>query len=233
MTLSQNDQKKLMAVKAASFVEYGMLLGLGTGSTVDIFISTLGEKIGSLKDLEIVPTSLDSAHKASKLGIKVLEPKMDLKPDLLIDGADEVASDLSMIKGGGGALLWEKIVAQNSKKRIYMADSTKLVRELGHFLLPIEVVLFGHEWTHNDLKKTFSFVSIRKTVAGEIFKTNSGNVIYDCQITDGIEIGVLDTDLCQIPGVIASGLFYDFIDVLLTVQNENIIEICEPKDVFW
>jgi ribose 5-phosphate isomerase A len=114
-----------------------------------------------------------------------------------------------------------------------MADSTKLVRELGHFLLPIEVVLFGHEWTHNDLKKTFSFVSIRKTVAGEIFKTNSGNVIYDCQITDGIEIGVLDTDLCQIPGVITSGLFYDFIDILLTVQNENIIEICEPKDVFW
>ena len=139
----------------------------------------------------------------------------------------------SDFKGGGGALLWEKIVAQNSKKRIYMADSTKLVRELGHFLLPIEVVLFGHEWTHNDLKKTFSFVSIRKTVAGEIFKTNSGNVIYDCQIADGIEIGVLEADLCQIPGVITSGLFYDFIDILLTVQNENIIEICEPKDVFW
>ena len=80
-----------------------------------------------------------------KLGVKLLEPKSDLSPDLVIDGADEVAPDLSMIKGGGGALLWEKIVAHNSKRRIYMADSTKLVRELGHFLLPVEVISFGHE----------------------------------------------------------------------------------------
>ena len=233
MSLNQNEQKKILAVKAANFVKPGMLLGLGTGSTVDILISILGEKFGDLKNLEIVPTSLDSADKASKLGVKILEPKSDLSPDLLIDGADEVAPDLSMIKGGGGALLWEKIVAHNSKRRIYMADSTKLVRELGHFLLPVEVISFGHEWTYIALKKIFSAVTIRKTAEGEIFKTNSGNVIYDCQIVDEIQIDVLDADLCQIPGVVTSGLFYDFVDILLTVKNENIIEICEPRDVFW
>ena len=210
-----------------------MLLGLGTGSTVDILISTLGEKFGDLKNLEIVPTSLDSADKASKLGVKILEPKSDLSPDLLIDGADEVAPDLSMIKGGGGALLWEKIVAYNSKRRIYMADSTKLVRELGHFLLPVEVVSFGHEWTYMALKKIFSADTIRKTAEGEIFKTNSENVIYDCQIVDDIQIDVLDADLCRIPGVVTSGLFYGFVDILITVKSENVIEIYEPRDVFW
>jgi len=214
MTLSQNEQKKILAVKAANFVEPGMLLGLGTGSTVDILISTLGEKFGDLKNLEIVPTSLDSA-------------------DLLIDGADEVAPDLSMIKGGGGALLWEKIVAHNSKRRIYMADSTKLVRKLGHFPLPVEVVSFGHEWTSMALKKIFSAVTIRKTAEGEIFKTNSENLIYDCQIVDDIQIDVLDADLCRIPGVVTSGLFYGFVDILLTVKSENVIEIYEPRDVFW
>ena len=233
MTLSQNEQKKILAVKAANFVKPGMLLGLGTGSTVDILISTLGEKFGDLKNLEIVPTSLDSADKASKLGVKILEPKSDLSPDLLIDGADEVAPDLSMIKGGGGALLWEKIVAHNSKRRIYMADSTKLVRELGHFLLPVEVVSFGHEWTYMALKKIFSAVTIRKTAGGEIFKTNSENVIYDCQIVDDIQIDVLDADLCRIPGVVTSGLFYGFVDILITVKSENVIEIYEPGDVFW
>ena len=165
--------------------------------------------------------------------MKILEPKSDLSPDLLIDGADEVAPDLSMIKGGGGALLWEKIVAHNSKRRIYMADSTKLVRELGHFLLPVEVVSFGHEWTYMALKKIFSTATIRKTAEGEIFKTNSENVIYDCQIVDDIQIDVLDADLCRIPGVVTSGLFYGFVDILITVKSENVIEIYEPRDVFW
>ena len=114
-----------------------------------------------------------------------------------------------------------------------MADSTKLVRELGHFLLPVEVISFGHEWTYNALKKIFSAVTIRKTAEGEIFKTNSGNVICDCQIVDEIQIDVLDSDLCQIPGVVTTGLFCDFVDILLTVKNENVIEIYEPKDVFW
>ena len=114
-----------------------------------------------------------------------------------------------------------------------MADSTKLVRDLGHFLLPVEVISFGHEWTYISLKKIFSAVTMRKTTEGEIFKTNSGNVIYDCQIIDDIQIDVLDTELCRIPGVITSGLFYDFVDILLTVKNENVIEICEPRDVFW
>ena len=114
-----------------------------------------------------------------------------------------------------------------------MADSTKLVRELGYFLLPVEVISFGHEWTYIALKKIFSAVTIRKTAEDEIFKTNSGNVIFDCQILDEIQIDVLDSDLCQIPGVVTSGLFYDFVDILLTVKNENVIEIYEPGDVFW
>ena len=233
MPLNQNDQKTILAAQAANFVEPGMLLGLGTGSTVDIFISTLGEKFGTLKTLQVVPTSLDSADKASRLGIKIIEPKAGLSPDLLIDGADEVSADLSMTKGGGGALLWEKIVAQNSRKRIYIADSTKLVRELGQFPLPVEVVLFGHEWTYVELKKFFHSVSIRKTAKGDIFKTNSGNVIYDCQITDNVKVSGLDVDLSKVPGVITTGLFVDFIDILITIKNESVIEIETAREVFW
>jgi len=233
MTLNQNEQKVLLASRAIDFVETGMLLGLGTGSTIDIFITMLGEKFGSLQSLEIIPTSLTSAAKASKLGIRILDPTTCLVPDLLIDGADEVAADLSMIKGGGGALLWEKIVAKSARRRIYLADSTKLVRELGAFLLPIEVIQFGHEWSCLELKKVFKKVSLRTTVSGDIFKTDSGNVIYDCKIPEKVEKLKLDRDLYHVPGIVTSGLFFDFIDTLFTVCDDNVVCIEKTGDVFW
>jgi ribose 5-phosphate isomerase A len=233
MTLNQNEQKALLANRATDFVEAGMLLGLGTGSTVDIFITMLGEKFGSLQSLEIIPTSLTSAAKAAKLGVKILDPASCLVPDLLIDGADEVAADLSMIKGGGGALLWEKIVAKSARRRVYLADSTKLVRELGEFLLPIEVIQFGHEWSCLELEKVFKKVSLRTTVSGDIFKTDSGNIIYDCKISKKVEKLKLDRDLLHVPGIVTSGLFFDFIDTLLTVRDDNVVVIERTKDVFW
>ena len=222
---------RLAAEKAISFIEDDMTIGVGTGSTVNYFI----EKLASIKHLinAAVPSSKDTEKKLRDLGIPVIELNSAQTVDLYIDGADEVSADLSMTKGGGGALLWEKIVAQNSKKRIYMADSTKLVRELGQFPLPIEVVLFGHEWTCIELKKFLPSVSIRKTGKGDIFKTNSGNIIYDCKITDNVKVSGLDTDLSRVPGVITTGLFVDFIDILITVRNESVIEIETDREVFW
>ena len=112
-------------------------------------------KFGKLSNLQVIPTSRSSAEKAMALGIKVLQVTENIYPDILVDGADEVARDLSMIKGGGGALLWEKIVARETKRRIYIADSTKLVGQLGKFPLPVEVIKFGHEWSSSNLQKFF------------------------------------------------------------------------------
>ncbi|MBH69243.1 MAG: ribose 5-phosphate isomerase A [Rhodospirillaceae bacterium] len=229
----QDKQKALLASVAAELVHPDMLLGLGTGSTVDLFILELGKKFGRLSDLRVVPTSKSSAQKAANLGIEVLEPSAKSIPDILIDGADEVSRNLSMIKGGGGALLWEKIVAHTAKKRIYIVDETKLVERLGKFPLPVEVVKFGHEWSRCSLQSLFDKVSFRRTAAGEPFETDSGNFIYDCDLNPEINLEQFDKQLSSIPGVVTSGLFLGFIDCLLTVRKGNVLQINGSSDVFW
>ena len=229
----QDDQKRMLAHTAVEFVEPGMVLGLGTGSTVDFFIGELARKDFAAYALTIVPTSRGSAEKAEARGLKVVTPTAEAVPDLCIDGADEVSRDLSMTKGGGGALLREKIVARASRRRVYLADGAKLVARLGKFPLPVEVVPFGHQYSEGLLRKLGAEVRLRTDISGTPFETDSGNLIYDCTFSLETDPARLDTDLSAIPGVVTSGLFIGYIDSLLTIFDGKVVSVSNPAEVFW
>jgi len=229
----QDKQKSLLAKAAIQYLEKGMVLGLGTGSTIDIFISELSKFENLLGSLKIVATSKVSAKKARVNRMNVVEPDKCLELDICIDGADEVDRNLSMIKGGGGALLWEKIVAYRASKRIYLADESKQVTQLGAFPLPVEIIDYGHEWSAAAIEPLFKSVCLRKEATGNIFKTDSNNVIYDCFIKDEEDTANLGSKLSAVPGVVTSGLFGQFIDILLTCRDGDVQEISSRENVFW
>ncbi len=229
----QDKQKSLLAKAAIQYLEKGMVLGLGTGSTIDIFISELSKFENLLGSLKIVATSKVSAKKARVNRMNVVEPDKCLELDICIDGADEVDRNLSMIKGGGGALLWEKIVAYRASKRIYLADESKQVTQLGAFPLPVEIIDYGHEWSAAAIEPLFKSVRLRKEATGNIFKTDSNNVIYDCFIKDEEDTANLGSKLSEVPGVVTSGLFGQFIDILLTCRDGDVQEISSRENVFW
>tara|TARA_Y100001933_G_scaffold179260_1_gene177671 strand:- start:162 stop:866 length:705 start_codon:yes stop_codon:yes gene_type:complete len=229
----QDKQKSLLAKAAIQYLEKGMVLGLGTGSTIDIFISELSKFENLLGSLKIVATSKVSAKKARVNRMNVIEPDKCLELDICIDGADEVDRNLSMIKGGGGALLWEKIVAYRASKRIYLADESKQVTQLGAFPLPVEIIDYGHEWSAAAIEPLFKSVRLRKEATGNIFKTDSNNVIYDCFIKDEEDTANLGSKLSAVPGVVTSGLFGQFIDILLTCRDGDVQEISSRENVFW
>ena len=229
----QDKQKSLLAKTAIKYLKKGMVLGLGTGSTIDIFISELSKFENLLGSLKIVATSKVSAKKARVNRMNVVEPDKCLELDICIDGADEVDRNLSMIKGGGGALLWEKIVAYRASKRIYLADESKQVTQLGAFPLPVEIIDYGHEWSAAAIEPLFKSVRLRKEATGNIFKTDSNNVIYDCFIKDEEDTANLGSKLSAVPGVVTSGLFGQFIDILLTCRDGDVQEISSRENVFW
>ena len=216
----QDKQKSLLAKAAIKYLEKGMVLGLGTGSTIDIFILELSKFESLFSSLKIVATSKISAKKARDNRMNVVD-------------ADEVDRNLSMIKGGGGALLWEKIVAYRARKRIYLADESKQVTRLGAFPLPVEIIDYGHGWSAAAIEPLFKSVRLRKEATGNIIKTDSNNVIYDCLIKDEENTAALDSKLSEVPGVVTSGLFGQFIDILLTCRNGEVTEISSKENVFW
>ncbi|HTO32513.1 MAG TPA: ribose-5-phosphate isomerase RpiA [Pararhizobium sp.] len=208
-------QMKIKAAQAAlDYVEDGMRLGIGTGSTAEEFVRLLAEKVASGFRIEGVPTSERTARLCLDLGIplKSLEELPEL--DLTIDGADEVDPKLRLIKGGGGALLREKIVACASARMIVIADETKVVDTLGAFKLPIEVNTFGLRATRIAIEK----VATRHGLSGEIvvrssgdgpFTTDGGHLILDASFGRIPDADALARDLNAIPGVVEHGLFID------------------------
>lgn len=209
-----SDEYKTMAAKAAlELIEDGMKVGLGTGSTAAIFIDLLGRRVNDGLDVVCVPTSRASEIQAANLGIQLAT--LDEEPflDVTVDGADELDQELRLIKGGGGALLREKIVAMASDKMVVIADESKLVDQLGAFPLPIEVEGFG-------LRSTFEMISVlcselnlrqelhvRETPEGEFYKTDGGHYIIDGHFGAIPDPEELSDFLSLIPGVIESGLF--------------------------
>ncbi|HEY4114777.1 MAG TPA: ribose-5-phosphate isomerase RpiA, partial [Rhizomicrobium sp.] len=189
--------KRAAAVRALEFVQDGMKLGLGTGTTAEAFLDVLAPRVkGGLK-ITCAATSERSAARAKELGIAVA-PLEQLAPlDLTVDGADEADRNLCLIKGGGGALLREKIVASASRSMIVIADGSKLVERLGRFPLPIEVTLFGHTLTAKRITECAANlgyphlpITLRQH-GGAPFMTDGGNVIYDCafgQIQDATKL---------------------------------------------
>jgi ribose 5-phosphate isomerase A len=218
----QNALKKAVAAKALEYVSDGMKLGLGSGTTAEIFLEQLAPRIRGGMKLLCVPTSERTAIHARKLGI-TLGALDDLAPlDLTIDGADEADRNLDLIKGGGGMLLREKIVAASSLRMLVIADETKLVPRLGKFPLPIEVVAFGCKSTAMRLIAAISALGyanvgldLRRKTDGEVFTTDSGNVIYDCRLGQIVSAPKLAAALSAVPGVVEHGLFIGIATTLL------------------
>jgi len=210
--MDARQMKIIAAAEALKHVEHGMRLGIGTGSTAEEFVRLLAEKVSEGLEVRGVPTSERTARLCLELGVPL--NSLDELPelDLTIDGADEVDASLRLIKGGGGALLREKIVASASRKMIVIADETKVVDTLGAFPLPIEVNAFGLASTRIAIDR----VASRLGLAGELqlrktgesaYRTDGGHYILDASFGRISDAEALATSLNAIPGVVEHGLF--------------------------
>lgn len=218
--------KKLNAAKKAiEYIRDGMIVGLGTGSTVEIMIEELSKKVKSGLNIKCISTSNRTTNFANKLGIIIHEFDSVSRIDLTIDGADEVDPYLRGIKGGGGALLYEKIVAYNSEKNIWIVDDSKLVNKLGSFPLPIEVVPFAARKLLVRFEQMRLKPIIRKS-ENKNFVTDSGHFIIDCHIGEIDNPKELEKELKMIPGIVEVGLFIDIVDSVLIGYSDR-VEIIE------
>ncbi len=226
--MSADDQKKKAAMRAVEMVEPGMRIGLGTGSTAAYFVALLGERVKAGLSVICVPTSESTRQLAEDRGISVSTLDETPEIDITFDGADEIDGELRMIKGGGGALLREKIVAMASDRVVIMVDESKVVETLGAFKLPVEVVPFGLTSTMDMIEALVTDVgcegeiAVRKGADGEPFVTDNGNYILDCDFSRIDEPEELDDALKFVPGVVESGLFLDICDVAIIGEDGDI-----------
>jgi len=210
--VTPDEQKKKAAYAALDHVEGGMRLGLGTGSTAAHFVTGLGERVKAGLDVLCVPTSEATHRQAKSLGIPLTTLDETPELDLTVDGADELDGHLDLIKGGGGALLREKIVAFASKRMIVIADQSKKVEVLGAFPLPVEVVPFGWRATAMKLSQAAQWAGasggLSLRMGGDKpFVTDNGNLIIDCAFGSIPESRKLAAAFSAIPGIVESGLF--------------------------
>ena len=233
MSLTEAEKlKHAAAAKAVEFVRPGMRLGLGTGSTARHFVALLGERVRGGLDVVGVPTSEATRAEAARHGVPLTTLDDSPALDLTVDGADEIAPDLSLIKGGGGALLREKIVASASARMIVIADDTKYVPVLGRFPLPIEVVRFGAVATRRAIEAAAKSSGCpasalpRQTREGHAFVTDEGHLILDAAFGRIPEPASLASRLAAIPGVVEHGLFIGLahIAIIAGVDGIKIVE---------
>jgi ribose 5-phosphate isomerase A len=211
--LSPDDSKRLAAAKALELITPGMRLGLGTGTTAAHFVELLATRVAEGLDVVCVPTSERTRTLAESHGIPLTSIDASPELDLTIDGADEFDPKLRLIKGGGGALLREKIIAVASKRMIVIADSSKSVAVLGKFPLPVEVNVFGFEATRRMVLAAANALGcagelrLRKTPGGQAFVSDNGHYIVDCFFGAIPRPDDLADRLAAIPGVVEHGLF--------------------------
>jgi ribose 5-phosphate isomerase A len=211
--MNTDAQKRAAAARAVEFVRPGMRLGLGTGSTAKHFVELIGERVRSGLDIVAVPTSEETFADAKRCGIALTTLDETPELDLTVDGADEIGPGLCLIKGGGGALLREKIVASASARMIVIADQSKWVTELGRFSLPIEVVSFGLAATQRAVEKAIRTtqrpgpLTLRKRKDGQVFVTDGGHWILDAALARIDDPAALAHAISGVPGVVEHGLF--------------------------
>jgi ribose 5-phosphate isomerase A len=229
MTPATPDRTKLKREAgefAAGLVQSGMVVGLGTGSTAIHAVRKIGELIrsGELKDIVGIATSIATDTEAKKLGIPLIADSLPLAIDLTIDGADEVDPQWNLIKGGGGAMLREKIVAQASKRMAVVVDEEKLSDRLGtRFSLPVEVLRFGWESQKRFLALLGAGVMVRKDAKSDDYRTDSGNMILDCQFGPIGDVQKLAMVLNDRAGIVEHGLFIG-IATDLVIAGSNGVE---------
>jgi ribose 5-phosphate isomerase A len=220
--------KQLAAEKAVSFLDNGMTIGLGTGSTAYWAIEKIGEKVKNERwNIKAIATSIVSEEQARGLGIPIFDFSSISTIDVTIDGADEVDPKLQLIKGGGGALLREKIVATNSKQMIVVADESKWVETLGKFPLPVEVVHFGWERTFYKLQM-LGCEAIRRMKGTDPYITDNGNYIVDCAFGEIKDPPLLQELINAITGVVDNGLFIHIASKLVLGCNNGETRVISP-----
>jgi ribose 5-phosphate isomerase A len=206
-------QKRAAAARAIEFVRPGMRLGLGTGSTANHFVELLAARVRGGLDIVAVPTSEATRALAQRLGVALTTLDATPELDLTVDGADEIAPDLTLIKGGGGALLREKIVAAASAAMVVIADQSKWVQNLGRFALPVEIAPFGATATRRAVEAAAAAAGcpgpapVRKATNGHAFVTDGGHWLLDAQLQRIADPQALAARLAAIPGVMEHGLF--------------------------
>jgi ribose 5-phosphate isomerase A len=222
--MSRDDQKRAAAEAAVALVQEGMVVGLGTGSTAAFAIDALAQRVNRGLRILGIPTSARSAAQARDGGIPLTTLSVHRRITLTIDGADEIApGPLNLVKGLGGALLREKIVAAASDRLVIVADAAKVVQRLGTGVpVPVEVVRFGWETTADRLAALGATPVLRRSDGGQPFRTDGGNFILDCRFETIADPAALEQSLSHVVGVVESGLFIGMADMALVADDDGV-----------
>jgi ribose 5-phosphate isomerase A len=221
-----NDQEKEAAARASlRFVKDGQIVGLGTGSTAWYFIQLLGEAVKNGLRIKGIPTSVRSREQAASLGIPLTTLDEYQQIDVTVDGADEVDPELRLIKGGGGALLREKIIASATRQLVIVVDASKRVPVLGRFPLPVEVIKFAEALVQKKIEALGAKVTVRREGDGKPYLTDENNHILDCRFERIPDADGLARQLSDMPGVVEHGLFINMASVVLVADGSEIVEL--------
>jgi ribose 5-phosphate isomerase A len=221
----EQDQEKEAAARASlRYIKDGQTVGLGTGSTAAYFIQLLGEQVKQGLRIRGIPSSVRSSELATGLGIPITTFDECQHIDVTVDGADEVDGQLRLIKGGGGALLREKIVASATDTFIIVADASKRVPVLGKFPLPVEVIKFAQALIANKITGLGAQVVLRRDAKGQPYLTDEHNYILDCHFGQISDPDLLSRRLSNMPGIVEHGLFIDMANVVLIADGSEVTE---------
>jgi ribose 5-phosphate isomerase A len=223
--MANQAEKQTAAQASLRFVKDGDIVGLGTGSTASIAVRLLGERVSAGLNIRGIPTSVETQQLATELGIPLLTLDEVQQIDVTIDGADEVNPQLQLIKGGGGAMLREKIIASASRKMVVVADSSKQVSVLGKFPLPVEVIRFAQSLVAARITALGASVSLRKRSDGEPYITDEGHHILDCHFGEIPDPPALARELDSMPGLVEHGLFIGLASVALIARGGEVVEL--------
>jgi ribose 5-phosphate isomerase A len=220
-----DDAKVMAARKSLEFVEEGMVVGLGSGSTATHFIQLLGERVKAGLKIRGIASSRASEELALSLSIPIINFEICSEIDVTVDGADEVGPGLALIKGGGGALLREKIVASASKRFIIVADASKVVNRLGRFPLPVEVIKMAAPLVARKLQQLGFPPVVRRVKDGSAFVTDEGNLILDCACGEMEDPARVAASIRAIVGVVEHGLFLNMAERALIADGSEVREL--------
>ncbi|AIF44246.1 ribose-5-phosphate isomerase RpiA [Virgibacillus sp. SK37] len=227
MDTKQEELKKAAGEASIKYVEDGMKIGLGSGSTVYWFIQALGQYVKDGGRIEGIPSSEQTQRWAEEAGIPLTSFSKVTQLDVTIDGADEVDKRFQLIKGGGGALFREKIIAAAAKTLIIIVDETKMVEQLGRFPLPVEVLPFGWEVTAKHISELGGKPELRKK-DGNVYRSDNGNYILDCSFPYIADPAILESQLQNIVGQVETGLFVGMADKVIVGRTDG-VKVIEKK----
>jgi ribose 5-phosphate isomerase A len=226
--MANQNEKELAGRAAAELVTSGNVVGLGTGSTAYFAVVALGERVKAGLKIVGIPTSTATADLARAVGIQLSTLNEHPEIDITIDGADEIDPNMRLIKGGGGALLREKIIASASRKLVLVADSTKLVPVLGKFPLPVEIIPFARAVLEKKITALGARCKLRARADGTPFVTDEGHHILDCSFEKIADPPALARALSDMPGIVEHGLFIGLAKMALVGKGSSVVEI-RPK----